>query len=244
MDAGRAVDFQVIAPWGPQSLIKRSAIKEPRPGDSDPYQGIPIQTFFRTRPLMARNKVVLIEHADQMNPDAANALLKILEEPPATARLLLTTSELGRVLPTIRSRCLCIACELPEWEGVSPLADTPGTESRMKESLPAYQKLEEMLSSWSFDLSMALGISRELRAWAESLSKSTGLSTRQAHAEAVRCLAVWLSRSGSVNPEAVQAATRAYRSIVQNGSASLTLDGLLSFVCQSREPSTRETQYL
>ncbi len=50
-------------------------------------------------------RVVLIDGAEDMNPNAANALLKILEEPPAQAILLLVTSAPGRLLPTIRSRC-------------------------------------------------------------------------------------------------------------------------------------------
>ena len=40
-----------------------------------------------------------------MNRNAANALLKILEEPPRRALLLLVSHSPGRLLPTIRSRC-------------------------------------------------------------------------------------------------------------------------------------------
>jgi DNA polymerase-3 subunit delta' len=50
-------------------------------------------------------RVVVIDGAEDMNPSAANALLKILEEPPARAILLLVTAAPGRLLPTIRSRC-------------------------------------------------------------------------------------------------------------------------------------------
>jgi DNA polymerase-3 subunit delta' len=52
-----------------------------------------------------RAKVVLIHPAEAMNPQAANALLKTLEEPPQGARLLLTTAEPALLLPTVRSRC-------------------------------------------------------------------------------------------------------------------------------------------
>ncbi|MGE0623053.1 MAG: hypothetical protein AB7I04_11595 [Pseudomonadales bacterium] len=54
-------------------------------------------------------KVVVVESADLMNPSAANALLKTLEEPPADTYLLLTTSRPARLLPTIVSRCQTVA---------------------------------------------------------------------------------------------------------------------------------------
>lgn len=50
-------------------------------------------------------RVVIVDTADDMNDNAANALLKLLEEPPAKAMLLLLTHTPGRLLPTIRSRC-------------------------------------------------------------------------------------------------------------------------------------------
>ena len=50
-------------------------------------------------------RVVVIDGADEMNPNAANALLKILEEPPRRSLLLLVAHSTGRLLPTIRSRC-------------------------------------------------------------------------------------------------------------------------------------------
>ncbi len=51
------------------------------------------------------NKVLIIPAADSMTESAANALLKTLEEPTANTYLILTTSQLSRVLPTILSRC-------------------------------------------------------------------------------------------------------------------------------------------
>ncbi len=50
-------------------------------------------------------RVVLVDDADTMNRNAQNALLKILEEPPANALLILITHRLGAMIPTIRSRC-------------------------------------------------------------------------------------------------------------------------------------------
>jgi DNA polymerase-3 subunit delta' len=50
-------------------------------------------------------RVVIVDTADELNLNAANALLKSLEEPPPRTVFLLITSEPGRLLPTIRSRC-------------------------------------------------------------------------------------------------------------------------------------------
>jgi DNA polymerase-3 subunit delta' len=50
-------------------------------------------------------RVAIVDTADDMNDAAANALLKMLEEPPPRAMLLLLSNAPGRLLPTIRSRC-------------------------------------------------------------------------------------------------------------------------------------------
>lgn len=56
-------------------------------------------------PLEGRAKVFIIDPAEAMTPAGANALLKILEEPPAQTFFILMTSRPGLLLPTIRSRC-------------------------------------------------------------------------------------------------------------------------------------------
>lgn len=56
-------------------------------------------------PLEGRWKVVIIAGAEHMTTEAANALLKTLEEPPAHVILVLTTTDAGLLLPTIVSRC-------------------------------------------------------------------------------------------------------------------------------------------
>ena len=50
-------------------------------------------------------RVCIVDSADELNAAGANALLKILEEPPAKALLLVVSHAPGRLLPTIRSRC-------------------------------------------------------------------------------------------------------------------------------------------
>ena len=57
------------------------------------------------RPFGTGARVMIFDEADRMNAEAANALLKTLEEPPAQTILVLTTAAPHRLLPTIRSRC-------------------------------------------------------------------------------------------------------------------------------------------
>ena len=69
--------------------------------------------FFSKSPSQAQARVAIIDAADDLNPNAANALLKILEEPPEHGVLLMVTHAPGRLLPTIRSRCRRLA--FPVW---------------------------------------------------------------------------------------------------------------------------------
>jgi DNA polymerase-3 subunit delta' len=57
------------------------------------------------RPLAARRRVFIINEAEKLTEDAANSLLKILEEPPLFSHLILVTSNPHLILPTIKSRC-------------------------------------------------------------------------------------------------------------------------------------------
>lgn len=64
-------------------------------------------------PAMAARRVFIVGDAERMvpqaaNPEAANAFLKLLEEPPANTTILLTSSEPGALLPTIRSRVVSV----------------------------------------------------------------------------------------------------------------------------------------
>lgn len=64
-----------------------------------------INSFMALTPAEGGWRVAIVDGAEEMNQASANALLKILEEPPPKAVLLLVCSAPGRLLPTIRSRC-------------------------------------------------------------------------------------------------------------------------------------------
>lgn len=83
-------DLHLMEPEG--AVIKVDQVRE-------------LQREFALRPFEAPRKACIIEGAERMNPAAANALLKTLEEPPGSAVLILLAANCAAVLPTILSRC-------------------------------------------------------------------------------------------------------------------------------------------
>ncbi|HET7302102.1 MAG TPA: AAA family ATPase [Candidatus Saccharimonadales bacterium] len=75
-----------------------------------------LQQFVKLRTVgTARiRRAILIEHADTLTVEAQNALLKLLEEPPADTILILTAAEAHTLLPTIRSRVQTLAINRPD----------------------------------------------------------------------------------------------------------------------------------
>ncbi len=71
--------------------------------------------FLSLKSASGGRRVVIVDVADEMNASAANAILKLLEEPPPDTHFFLLAHAPGRLLPTIRSRCLQVA--------LSPLAE-------------------------------------------------------------------------------------------------------------------------
>ncbi len=83
-------DVGQVIPFGRNILV--GAIRElEREANFRPYEG--------------KSRFFIIDDADKMNPGAANALLKTLEEPPATTHIFLLTSRFDSLLPTVISRC-------------------------------------------------------------------------------------------------------------------------------------------
>ncbi len=64
-----------------------------------------LNQFFGLSAVDGGRRVVIVDAVDEMNRNAANALLKLLEEPPEDAILLLVAHQPAKLLPTIRSRC-------------------------------------------------------------------------------------------------------------------------------------------
>lgn len=71
-----------------------------------------LRGFFAMSAADGGRRVVIVDAADEMNVNAANAILKLLEEPPEGATILMVAHQPSRLLPTIRSRCRELRCGL------------------------------------------------------------------------------------------------------------------------------------
>ena len=75
-------------------------------------------------PIRAKRKVYIIDRAEQMRANTANALLKTIEEPPSTVTFILLGTSTDLILPTIVSRCQCVPFRS------MPLDESAGTVAR------------------------------------------------------------------------------------------------------------------
>lgn len=142
--------------------------------------------FFQLSAADGGRRVVIIDAADEMNSQAANALLKMLEEPPARTTLLLVSHQPSGLLPTIRSRCRVLRMnplKLPdmthalEQAGITTDARGPalaalsagsvGSAIRLSllNGLDTYAELLDLIASGSqFDRSRALRLAEAVTA--------------------------------------------------------------------------------
>lgn len=117
----------IVPPDPPQLLIKVGQIRQ-----------VIDSIFFK--PVEARRKIVIFTESSFMK-EAANSLLKVLEEPPEYASLILLTTNPGELLPTIRSRCVnFMLAALP----VSELESALGARKDLK---PAHRQMIARLSN-------------------------------------------------------------------------------------------------
>lgn len=121
--SGNHPDFIVIEPEG--TAIKINQIRE-------------LKKTLAFPPFEAKIRVVLLCDIHTMRREAANSLLKTLEEPPLQTMLILTADEAGRILPTILSRCQTVPfLPLPQEEVAKILAHTAGLEPESAATLAA-----------------------------------------------------------------------------------------------------------
>ncbi len=224
-------DFLVLEPKGTSSLIRLAAICPTNPPDES--YPVSLREFFRMSPLVSACKVAVIEQAERMTPDAANALLKILEEPHPSQRLILTAQEVGWVLPTLVSRCVGVACEARRPSG-GPLASLFGPFAQ-PERLSSQEELFSRIAAWvdalsSRDPAEALVASDELLDLADRLQKAEGLGPRHARAEVLRLAAEGLRRRESYDPQVLEMFAEAHRRVLGNVQAGLAFDALLAGV--------------
>ncbi|MGJ7516144.1 DNA polymerase III subunit delta' [Pseudomonas baetica] len=100
LKAGSHPDNYILEPEEADKAIKVDQVRD-------------LVSFVVQTAQLGGRKVVLIEPVESMNINAANALLKSLEEPSGDTVLLLVSHQPSRLLPTIKSRCVQQACPLP-----------------------------------------------------------------------------------------------------------------------------------
>lgn len=104
-------------------------------------------------PAMGRRKVFVVGDAERMVPQegadmAANAFLKLLEEPPADTTIIVTSSEPGALLPTIRSRLITVRVSPLPQEAVRAFLRDPAVQEALSgETLPAEEKARIALAA-------------------------------------------------------------------------------------------------
>ena len=230
----RNADLLELRPSGPSRIFRQGAITGEPPDEENPTA---LKPFFRTMPIFGRHKVAILHDADRMQGGAANALLKTLEEPHPHAKLVLTTTSVGSLLPTIRSRCLSVACSLPSADALraahpeampEDLIFAEGAPGRLEEILrdpSPYRDLAALARSLpKRRRAEALVMTESLRGIAERLEKVKGCNARTANAEVLALLATWVARDSDANPRWTSVLADAHRRILQNGSPTVVLD--------------------
>ncbi|HZM36877.1 MAG TPA: DNA polymerase III subunit delta' [Burkholderiales bacterium] len=119
--AGNHPDFRRLEP---EALMKEPVLEPQEETPTSARKGKPslvikieqvrqLADFLYIGSHRGRMRVALVHPAEDMNENAANALLKGLEEPPAGAVFLLVSHRPARLLPTIRSRCVALPVPVP-----------------------------------------------------------------------------------------------------------------------------------
>jgi len=114
--------------------------------------------------------VFVIEDADELNDQAANRMLKTLEEPPSFAHLILLTSRPGEVLPTIASRCQAVRFDAPSAADIAARLERAGVEAAAADACARLSLGDAARALW-----LASGEGPALRAGAEAVARA-GLS--------------------------------------------------------------------
>ncbi|MEO6445837.1 MAG: hypothetical protein ABIZ91_04620 [Gemmatimonadaceae bacterium] len=139
------VDIKNDVAQGTQERMKTSGLYAPPSGSDGLYVATTrlLVHLASVTPAMARRKVFVVGQAERMVPqesakEAANAFLKLLEEPPHDTFIILTSSAPGALLPTIRSRVVSLRmAPLSDGEVEKWLADPVVVKSLEKQDLPA-----------------------------------------------------------------------------------------------------------
>lgn len=145
-----------------------------------------VPEFLSLTPAEGLWRVVIVDAVDQLNDNAANALLKILEEPPARAMLFLVCHQPGGALATIRSRCRSLNVSAPTQpqfgEILSKLAPTIAPHD-----YAALYALSYGSPGHAMTLTQENGL-KWYEGWLNAMQPSASLEARQKFADSVGAL--------------------------------------------------------
>jgi hypothetical protein len=126
VESGNHPDLHRLAPEGPGGQVRIGSASDPDPGT--------VRHLIGELSLLSAEggaRVAIVEAAHRLNDDAQNALLKLLEEPPAGVTIVLCADDEECLLPTVRSRCARVRVgaaagrEIEAWLGELGVADAP-----------------------------------------------------------------------------------------------------------------------
>ncbi len=180
MDAGNHPDFHAIG----KPTDKRQLPMELLIGDKDHRLREGLCHDIALKPALANRRIAVLDDADALHSEAANCLLKTLEEPPPMSVLILIGTSLGHQLPTIRSRCQTV----------------------LFQPLTADQVVQVLLDTQCLD------DHEHARLLAEASGGSPGEAIRLTDADRwqFRCRMLEALGAGHIDPEALSAAGQAY----------------------------------
>lgn len=134
-NAGSHPDLHVLMPEAEiqEDLIGSFANRYIEQHSGKPKKTITIEQVRRlssaldTHPHISTHRLILIFYAETMNRNAANALLKSLEEPPSNTLFLIVSDELSKLAKTIRSRCSLVNFRQPDFNSAKTWLELEGT---------------------------------------------------------------------------------------------------------------------
>jgi DNA polymerase-3 subunit delta' len=133
--AGRHADVEIVAPGG---ICDEPEHKEhPDSRDVRICQVRRIERVLSLSPYSARRRIAIIDAADTLRTEAANAFLKTLEEPPAEAVIILLVERIERLPETVLSRCQRVAFRPIERDAIQEALAARGASAEDAETLAA-----------------------------------------------------------------------------------------------------------
>ncbi len=180
--AGTHPDLLMVIPSEGSQLIKIEQIRQ-------------LADFVTKTTQQGGYRIILISPAEAMNNNAANALLKSLEEPTPHTLLLLISHQPGRLLPTIKSRCQTVIIKTPSREKLDGWLDDKVPQLQLDHlfRLAENRPLLALQMAEGEQLSLRVAFAKELQAYLKQEISLSALMAKWAK-EDVSLLLHWLSQ--------------------------------------------------